>query len=316
MNKKNIVIIGGGSASAGLLQCFFKYRNKYDLSAIGSLADNGGSNGKLQGELGVTGLGAIRKCLLALSEENEIFKDTMAFRFQQGFLAGQVVGNIFMAALEKTLGSPEKTLEEMHKILKIKGEIVPASFSKTVLVAELENGLLVEGETNIDIPKHDGKLKIKKVFLRPGIKADPKALEKISKAHLIIIGPGDFYTTTIPNLLVDGISEALKMSKAKKVFVANTVTKFGETTDFSLNDFVKALEQYLGKDVLDYVLYNGKDPGSARCALRHPEESYPKLIPDAELEARYEFIDNYFISENGLPYYDKDKLIQAILNLL
>ena len=315
MNKKNIVIIGGGTASAGLLHGFFNYRNKYNLSVIGSLADNGGSNGKLQEELGVTGLGGIRKCLLALSEENETIKNTWSYRFSQGGLTGHVVGNIFMAALEKTLGSAEKTLEVMHKILKVRGRVVPASFSHTALLAELENGQIIEGETNIDISKHDGKLKITKVFLKPKIKANPEALEKIKKAQLILIGPGDFYTTVIPNLLVDGISAALAKSKAKKVFVANSITKYGETYGFSINNFIDALEKYLGIGVLDYVLYNGRDPGSARVKLRHPEETYPALIPDKELEARYEFIDSNFIAAKGLPYYDKDKLVRAILKL-
>ncbi len=316
MNKKNIVIIGGGTASAGLLEGFYKHRNKYNLAAIGSLADNGGSNGKLQKELGVTGLGALRKCLLALSEESEAIKNAFAYRFEEGSLIGHAAGNIFMAALEKTLGSAEKTLAAAHKILKVKGEIIPSSFGKTTLFAELENGEIIEGETNIDIPKHNGSLKIAKVFLKPGINANPGALEKIKKAHLIIIGPGDFYTTIIPNLLVGGIAAAIKKSRAKKIFAANSITKYGETTGFSLNDFIKALEKYLGAGVLDFVLYNGRNPPDARVKLRHSKETYPELLPDKELESRYEFIDRRFVKNEGLPYFDKDKLVRAILQLL
>ncbi len=316
MNKKNIVIVGGGTASAGLLREFFKYRNKYNISVIGSLADDGGSTGRLRRELGVSALGALRKCLWALSEENETIKNSFAYRFENGGLAGHAAGNIFMAALEKTTGSAEKTLALTHKILKVKGEIIPSGFGNTALFAELENGYIIEGETNIDIPKHNGKLKIARVFLTPAPKVNPRALKKIKSAHLIVIGPGDFYTTIMPNLLVDGISEAIKRSKAKKVFVVNSVTKYGETFNFSVNDFVAALEKYLGTDVLDYVLYNGKDPGESRTKLRNQEETYPKLIPDKELEAKYEFIDNCFIEEAGLPYFNKEKLVRAILKLL
>lgn len=316
MNKKNIVMIGGGTASAGLLRAFFKYRNKYNISVIGSLADDGGSTGRLRRELGVSALGALRKCLLALSEENETIKNSFAYRFEEGGLAGHTAGNIFMAALEKTAGSAEKTLAVMHKILKVKGEIIPSGFGNTALFAELENGYIIEGETNIDIPKHNGKLKIARVFLTPAPKVNSRALEKIKNAHLIIVGPGDFYTTIIPNLLVEGISEAIKSSKAKKVFVVNSITKYGETFNFSVNDFVKTLEKYLGVGILDYVLYNGKNPGLARIKLRHPEETYPELIPDKELESKYEFIDNCFILDKGLPYYDGKKLVKAIVKLL
>lgn len=255
--KKNIVVIGGGSASAMLLEALRKHRDKHSLAVIGSMADNGGSTGRLRKDLGVSALGALRKCLLALSNEGEAVKNAFAYRFQEGCLKGHTAGNIFMAAMEKTTGSAEKALEIMRKVLKVKGDVLPFSFGNVALFAELENGEIIEGETNIDIPKHNGNLKIKRIFLRPKARANAEAIKKIISADLIIIGPGDLYTTILPNFLVPGISEALKKSKAKKVFIVNSVTKFGETNNFSVSDFAREAEKYIGGSV-DLVLYNSR----------------------------------------------------------
>lgn len=240
-----------------LLEALRKYRDKHSLAVIGSIADNGGSTGRLRKDLGVSALGALRKCLLALSDEGEAVKNTFAYRFQEGDLKGHTAGNIFMAAMEKTTGSAEKALEIMHKVLKVKGDVLSACFNRVTLFAELENGQTIEGETNIDVPEHDGNVKIKRIFLRPKAKANAEAIKKIISADLIIIGPGDLYTTILPNFLVSGISEAFKKAKAKKVFIVNTATKFGETNNFSVSDFAREAEKYIGGKV-DFVLYNSQ----------------------------------------------------------
>lgn len=313
--KKNIVIIGGGSASAGLLKGLVKYRDKYNLTVVGSIADNGGSNGRLQGSLSVTGLGALRKCLLSLSEADKELKDAFGYRFEQGELAGHAMGNIFMAALEKTSGSAESALANSHKILKVNGRVIPTSFEKVTLFAELENGETIEGETNIDIPKHDGNLKIKRIFLKPTPKADTNAVEEIKNADLIIIGPGDLYTTTLPNFSVSGISEAVKGSKARKTLVVNSWNKFGETNGFSVEDFTSEVEKYLGVR-LDKVIYNSGVPSEEKLNVFKKENpEVVNLVKASKILDEKKFIGKDLLLEEK-PTFDVEKLVEAIISTL
>ena len=149
------------------------------------------------------------------------------------------------------------------------------------MVAELENGQKIVGETNIDIPKHDGNIKIKSVSLRPAVKINPNAKKAIMRADIVIIGPGDLYTSIIPNLLVDGMKESLKKTKAKKIYISNVMTKFGETNDFKATDFIKTISDYLGKDVLDYAIVNNKKPSLKKLASYVKEKS-DFVIPDLD----------------------------------
>ena len=159
-----------------------------------------------------------------------------------------------MLALEKKLNSYELMVEYLSKAMEIKGQVLPVTLHPTQLMAQLENGAVIEGETNIDIPDHDPELKIQKVYLEPEVLANPKALKAISEADLIIYTIGDLYTSIIPNLLVTYIKEAIRKSKAKKVYTCNRTTKKGETQGFEVSDFVQTLKQYLGENSLDYVL--------------------------------------------------------------
>ncbi len=313
-NKISIVIIGGGTASAWLLGGLKRHADMYNLTVIGSMADNGGSNGRLQQSLGVSGFGAIRKCLLALSEADIDIKNALAYRFEKGELAGHAMGNIFIAALEKTSGSAKSALESAHRFLKVNGRVIPASFDKTVLFAELENGQTIEGETNIDIPKHNGNLKIKRIFLDPVPEADPEALKKINGADLIIIGPGDLYTTVLPNFLVPKIADAVKRSKAKKVFIVNSVTKFGETNDFNVLDFVREAEKYLGGEI-GLAIYNSGDV--PREALAEYQKKYPDVLGlvknDQDLDKKKFTGENLLLE--GKVEIDVEKLVKIINQL-
>ncbi len=312
--KKNIVIIGGGSASAWLLAEIKKYIDKYNLAVIGSMADDGGSTGRLRRDLGVSAIGALRKCLLALSKEDKEIINVFAHRFKKGELAGHVAGNIFMAAMEKTTGSAEKTLAAMHKILKTKGEVLPVSFDKLMLFAELENGQIIKGETNIDIPKHNGNLKIKRIFLRPKTKANAEAIKKIISADLIIIGPGDLYTTVLPNFLVPGIASAVKKSKARKVFVVNMATKFGETNNFSVSDFAREAEKYIGGPV-DSVIYNSS--AASLKSVAEYRKKYPEVLE--QVKVNRELDSKKFIGKNlllkGKADMDVKKLVEILISI-
>jgi uncharacterized cofD-like protein len=266
--RKNIVIIGGGTGTFTLLSGLKKY--PVNLSVVVSTADDGGSTGRLRRELGVMPTGDIRQCLLGLSDTNQEIKDLFAYRFEQGPLKGHVAGNIIIAALEKLTGNIQLAIERLSKVLKVKGSIYPATLKPTTLSAILENGKVIRGEHNIDEPKANLKpasaragrdgFKIKNLKLEPSLPANPKAIGAILSADVIVFGPGDLYTSILPNILPTGMAEAVKKSKAKKVLVANIMTKFGQTDGFLASDFVKELQKYLDKAKLDLVIVNNQKP--------------------------------------------------------
>ncbi|MHB9019543.1 MAG: gluconeogenesis factor YvcK family protein [Minisyncoccota bacterium] len=265
-SKKKIVVIGGGTGVftvlTGLKPCF------NDLTAIVTMADDGGSTGILREEFGILPPGDIRRALLALSgSNNDMLARLFSYRFKQGFgLTGHTFGNLLITVLERITNDFEKAVDEAGRILSIQGKVIPVTLGNAKLVAELQNGQKIIGETNIDIPKHDGHLKIKKISLKPVVKLNPNAKKAIMEANIIVIGPGDLYTSIIPNLLVDGMKEALKKTRAKIVYVSNVMTKFGETNDFKASDFIKTISDYLGKNVLDYAVVNNKKPSFKKLA--------------------------------------------------
>lgn len=256
--QKNIVIIGGGTGTFVVLSALKKYPLK--LSAIVSMADSGGSTGRLRDELGVLPPGDVRQCLVALSQ-TPLLRDLFNYRFKSGSFSGHNFGNLFLAALEKLTGSFLQAVLEASKILNIKGEVIPVTTDKVNLCAKLENDKIIFGESNIDRAfGFYGNLKIKKAYLKPKGEITPEARAAILKANAIILGPGDLYTSLIPNLLVFGVKETIRKSKAKKIYICNLMTKFGQTNGFSVFDHVLTLEEYLGKNVLNFVFYNIKKP--------------------------------------------------------
>lgn len=257
--KKKIVVIGGGTGTFVVLSGLKKY--PVDLTAIVTMADSGGSSGVLRDELGVLPPGDIRQCLVALSQSEALWRKLFVYRFENGCLRGHNFGNIFLSALEKVShGNFEKAVEKAGEILDIEGRVLPVTLTKTDLAVELENGQRIFGETNIDEPKHNGFLKIKKAWLQPAAKINPKVKEEMQKATAIVLGPGDLYTSIIPNLLVKEVSLAIRKSAAKKIFVMNLMTKFGQTTNYKASDHLNDLEKYLGKNILDCVILNTKKP--------------------------------------------------------
>ncbi|MEK7478802.1 MAG: gluconeogenesis factor YvcK family protein [Patescibacteria group bacterium] len=282
-NNKKIVVIGGGTGVftvlTGLKPCFD------NLTAIVTMADDGGSTGILREEFGILPPGDIRRALIALSTTNDkMLAQLFSYRFEQGLgLTGHTFGNLLITVLERITNDFEEAVDEAGKILSIKGKVIPVTLGNARLVAELENSQKIIGETNIDIPKHDGHLKIKKVSLKPAVKINPNAKKAIMEADAVIIGPGDLYTSIIPNLLVGGMRETLKKTKAKVIYMSNVMTKFGETNDFKASDFIKTVSDYLGKDVLDYAVVNNKKPSFKKIASYVKERS-DFVEPDADLK--------------------------------
>lgn len=311
---KKIVVIGGGTGIFTALAGLKKY--PVELSAIVSMADDGGSTGVLREEFGILPPGSVRPALVALSHSEKLVSDLFNFRFPEGSLREHNFGNLLILALAKITGSFEKAIEKTGKLLKIKGEVIPSTLDNAHLIAKLENGKVIRGETNIDLPKHDGRLKIEKVWLGPPCQANPKAIKKILAANLIVIGPGDLFSSILPNLLVKRISQAIKKSRAKKVYICNLMTKFGETTSFTGGDFVKTIEKYLGENVLDFVIFNNKKPSAQRIKKYEKEKAtFVKYNKKDPLLKKYQIIEGDFLRKKGFIRHDPAKLAKALLRI-
>lgn len=256
-NSKKFVVIGGGTGTYTVLSGLKRITDQ--ITAVVTMMDSGGSSGRLRDEFGQLPAGDVRQALVALSNDSSVMRELFNYRYEKGEgLEGHSFGNLFLTALAEVTGGMEKALLEAGRILNIKGQVLPVTLSDSNLVAEYENGLVVKGESEIDVPKHDGKLHITKLALEPQAQPFSKTLQAISDADLIIIGPGDLYTSLIPNLVVPGVATAICNSKAKKVYIVNLMTKFGQTYDFKASNFVAEIEKYLG-NCLDLVLFNSKE---------------------------------------------------------
>lgn len=258
MKRKKIVTIGGGTGSFTLLSGLKKY--PVDISAIVSMADDGGSTGVLRDELGVLPPGDVRQCLVALSDSSEILRKLLNYRFEQGALKGHSFGNLFLSALEKISGGFGKGVEEASKILNVKGEVIPVTNEDARLFLKLKNKKILRGENEINHNFEIQRIGIAKMYFSPEVKANPKALKKIKEADLIVIGPGNHYCSIVPNFLVKGISEAIIKSKALVVYNCNLVNKKGHSENFELADYVDNINGLLGGERIDMVTFNSKKP--------------------------------------------------------
>lgn len=308
--------IGGGTGTFAVLTALKNF--DFNLSAVVSMCDDGGSTGQLRDDYGVLPPGDIRRSLIALSATSRSLRRLFDFRFKDGALGGHNFGNLFLTALEKSEGSFHQAVLTASQLLNVKGQVIPVTLSNVRLQAELENGEVISRETNIDIPKHNPKLKIKKVFLKPSAHPNRHALNAIKTANLILIGPGDLYTSVIPNLLVRGIAKAIRSSRARKVFICNLMTKNGETNNYSATDFVEAIENYLGKDMIDYVLVNSQKPGRVRLK-RYAEENCEMVILPKDYKDKIRkavVLKADILTKSGLIRHDPKKLGRQILNLI
>lgn len=286
------------------------------ISVICAMLDSGGSAGRLRKDYKIVSPGDIRRAFLALSNTSPVISDLFDFRFKTGELKDHNFANLFITALELSTNNYEKTSREIKKILNIQHEVLPVTLDNSDVFAVLENGKIVKGETNIDIPKHNGNLKIKRVYLKPKAKAYPKTIKAIREADLIIIGPGDLYSSLVQILLTEGISRAIQKSKGKSVYISNLMTKWGETNNFTISDFTTEIEKFLGKKV-DYVIYNTKKPSPKRLAVYKKE--HPELIDlvgfDENLSLSKKFIGKDVLTKEGDVKHEPKKLVKIILNL-
>ena len=277
------------------------------------MTDSGGSNRVIRDEFGLLPTSDIRQCIVALasSKANGVLRELFTYRYNQGTgITGMSFGNLFMAALTDIYGSQEEAIKKTCEILDVEGDIIPVTFENTNLVARYENGQQVLGEHYIDEPDPRlGDLKIVELEVFPKVEANKKALQSIKEADLIIFGPGDLYTSIICNLVVDGIAKAIKKSKAKKVYVVNLMTKFGQTSEFTATDHLNELEKYLGRNVIDYSLINKTTKYSKKILSRYSQENAKPVIDD--LKSRV--IRANFISTDIPQKHNADKLIRSLI---
>jgi len=291
---KNVVTIGGGTGSFTLLSGLKKY--PINLSAIVSMADDGGSTGVLRDELGVLPPGDVRQCLVALSESTEMMRKIMDYRFENGGLKGYNLGNLFLSALEKIQGSFSAGVMEAVEILNVKGDVIPITNEDMRLVIELNNGKILNGEKVLDYNEDIHKIGLKKVYLKKSVKACQEAIERIKKADFIVIGPGDHFGSIIPIFLVKGVSEAIKRSKAKVIYNCNLTNKKGQTIGYDLDRYVDEINNFIGKNRIDFVTFNN-------------------TLPKAELVRKYEKLEgkNSLITINNENKKRNFRIIRADL---
>ncbi len=254
---KKIVILGGGTGNFSVLKGLKNY--DVDLSAIVSMADDGGSTGILRDELGVLPPGDVRQCLVALSDSSRLMRSLMNYRFEHGGLGGHSFGNLLLSALEKVTGSFEKAVEEAGKILNIKGKVIPVTTHQVRLKMILNDRRILEGEKEIYLSQEIDQ-GYKSIYLEPYPKANPHAIDEIANADLIVMGPGGLHTSLIPNLLVEGVIGALRKSQAKKTFVVNLMNRKGQTTGFKVSNYLEEIKRFVGEDIFDYMLVNDQKP--------------------------------------------------------
>ena len=331
MYKQKIVTFGGGTGHFSLLRGLVELNEPESITAIVGTWDSGGSSGRLRTELGVLPPGDIRQCLLALMEDTKqrqiaqkLFDDRLADI--KGPLRGHSLGNLISVRLENIYKGADRGVEAERLLFRIRARVLPVSLSELNLMARLEGGEEVNGETNIDLrgEKNDynPKKKITRIYFETNADPNPEVIQAILDAEVIVFSAGDLYTSLLPHLLVAGIKEAIEQSKAKLVLILNLMTKVGETDNFKASDYLKAFSYYLGdKAKIDYMIANSNGLDSEILKVYKKDKQQPVKIDEAECR---KIAPNIKIIERPLAVYhirehlfrhDSEKLAKTILDL-
>ena len=298
-----IVAIGGGTGLSSLLRGLKTYTS--NLSAIVTVADDGGSSGRLRDEYRILPPGDFRQCLIALADAEPLMKQLFDHRFKEGSLDGHAFGNLFIMAMADVTGNFEQALRESGKVLAVKGTIVPSTLQDVTLVASI-NGSTVEGESMI--PKQNAP--ISHVFLKPdGVQVNPEAAQAILNAELIIVGPGSLYTSILPNLLVEGMVEAIKASPALKLYICNLAAQPGETDGYGVQDYLRVIREHVGANLFDFVLVNSNNAFP-------PTGGQPAVVfrpSDVARHPEVRFIAADVVNTRKPSHHDPDKLARMIM---
>jgi len=250
-----VVVIGGGTGLSTMLRGLKYYTS--NITAIVTVADDGGGSGDLREDLGILPPGDIRNCILALADTEPLMEELLQFRFKEGRLKNQSFGNLFLAAMDGISSNFEEAVQKMSKVLAVTGKVIPVTLDNVVLKAKMKNGMIVEGESNIPKVAEKNKTSIDYVFIEPeDATAVDEAIHALQEADAVILGPGSLYTSVIPNLLVKDIASNLLKSSAIKLYVSNIMTQPGETDNYNVSDHINAITKHVGKNIIDYVIVN------------------------------------------------------------
>ncbi len=319
--EKKIVTIGGGSGQFALLSGLRDLEN-IAITAIVSMVDSGGSTGRLRDELGILPPGDVLKCILALSPYQQACRSILQKRFKKDRrLSGHSAGNMLLTMLSRYTGNFPAGVAALAEILEVDGNILPVTVDRATLVAELTDGSRIYGEEAIDLPRGTQREQIKDVFLVPhhhaAISVYPPVLDAISQADYIFIGPGDLFTSIIPNLIVPGVQEALQKTPAKIYFIINIMTKFGETHNYSGKDFVITLEKRLNRK-LDGLIANKTTPSQQVLAIyREQKSDFVHLdAADPFWEQRDVYLSDILDGNALIVRHDPAKLTQTISQII
>lgn len=308
-----VVVIGGGTGLSVMLRGL--KAKTYNLTAVVTVADDGGSTGRIRQDLDIIAPGDLRNCLVALADKEGLMEKLFAHRFGgSGNLTGHSFGNLFIAALIEVLGDVEEAMDATSKVLRVRGKVIPSSAEKIRLNAEMTDGRIVEGESQI--PHAHGK--IKRVFTTPEHpKAIQSAVRAIQEADAIVLGPGSLYTSIMPNLCVPDIVQAVRTSKAPKIYICNVMTQPGETDDYTVSDHVKAINRQAGGRVIDFVIANNGDVDSDVLQRYVATGSHPVIIDKKEVsQAGATLILSDLINKENSATHDTKKLANVLFDLI
>ena len=307
-----IVAIGGGTGQSVLLSGLKEHSS--NLTAVVTVADDGGSSGLLRRGLGVLPPGDIRSCLVALADDESLMSRLFKYRFpQEGGLQGHSFGNLFVAALAAVTGDFERAVKESTSVLNVRGRVLPATLESVTLRAELQGGERVDGESSITL---SARLPLR-VWLDPGRpRALPAALEAIAGADLVVLGPGSVYTSIVPNLLIPEVRDALKRTRARVIYVCNVMTQPGETDGYSAADHVSALARHGAAGLIDDVLVNDTPISAELAAVYHAGGAAPVEVDDRALEAQGVRVVHAGLAHEGDFFrHDSERLAAVVLGL-
>ncbi|TAN59477.1 YvcK family protein [bacterium] len=308
-----IVAVGGGTGLSVMLQGLKEYTT--NLSAVVTVADDGGSSGRIRQQFDILPPGDIRNCLVALADAPSLMQDLFQFRFDSSSeLSGHSFGNLFITVMTKLTGDFEKAVKESSKVLAIRGQVIPSTLDKVTLSAVYKDGSEAQGEASI--PKK--KIPIASVHLNPPeSRATPEALKAIAQAQAIILGPGSLYTSIIPNLLIKEITEAVSESRALKIYICNVMTQDGETDGYSAYDHVKAIVDHSSSRIIDYCILNSAHISADVLERYKQENSYPVVMDVQKIRAAgYRVIEDDIITSGDYVRHDPAKLARIIAGLV
>jgi uncharacterized cofD-like protein len=318
MSRKKVVVIGGGTGTFTILTGLKIYSDKIDISVIVSMMDSGGSNRVIRDEFGLLPTSDIRQCILALSSDNsdEVLRKLFNYRYTQGTgISGMTFGNLFMAALADIYGGDqEKAIKETSKILDVKGQVIPVTLDSSQLVATYDNGIQVLGEHFIDEPnKKTIYHRITNLEVFPKAKANKNALKAILDADLIILGPGDLYTSVLCDVVVDRVAKTIRASSAKKVFVMNLMTRFGQTDSFSASDHLTEMEKFLGGKVFDFCIVNKKGTIPPKAVAWYKKNDAGPVKDDLKSDGKLKVLRGNYVSSKFYQKSKSDKLVRSLI---